>query len=65
MDQNLLLVVSLPFLAIHFYYQTATIFRKQTTQWKVIYHPSTPVVIGILTIIFFIVRNLPSYPFKH
>jgi hypothetical protein len=63
--QNLLLVISLPFLAIHFCYQVASVLKQRNYKWKVIYHPLTPRIIAVIVIVFWVVRNLPAYPLTH
>lgn len=65
LHQNLLLVTSLPFLAVHFGYRLAGIIRHKDYRWSVIYHPATPIITGIIAVTFWVVRNLPFYPFKH
>ena len=62
---NLLLVLSLPFLAVHFGYKTASVFYKQDLRWKIIYNPFIPWVIFSFVIIFWILRNIPFYPFNY
>src|ERR1700744_3318477 len=42
---NLLLVLSLPFLLIHFYFKVKTVITRKDQRWDVIYHPLTPKII--------------------
>ncbi|WP_345950555.1 DUF2752 domain-containing protein [Mucilaginibacter sp. PAMB04274] len=63
--QNLLLVASLPFLAIQAGYRTKSWLTKKDHKWALLYHKVTPVVVGVITVAYFIIRNLPTYPFKH
>jgi hypothetical protein len=62
---NLLLVVSLPFLGIHFFYKIKSILVKKDLRWKLIYHPLTPKVIFVVTVLFWIIRNIPVSPFSY
>lgn len=63
--ENLLLVISLPFLFIHFFFKTKSFILNKDLRWKAIYHPLTPKVIFALVVIFWILRNTPEYPFSH
>src|ERR1700749_3263759 len=45
--KNLLLVISLPFLLIHFFYKIKSLITKQDYRWNVIYHPLTPKIIFV------------------
>ncbi len=63
--QNLLLVASLPLLAIHAGYHVTSLIYDRKYKWALLYHRLTPIVVGVITVAFFILRNLPSYPFKH
>lgn len=60
---NLLLVASLPLLLIHFSHKLYSAIQKKDVRWEVIYHPVTPRVIFIVVILFWLLRNLPVYPF--
>ncbi|RYD86787.1 MAG: DUF2752 domain-containing protein, partial [Sphingobacteriales bacterium] len=61
-NYNLLLVMSLPFLAVHAGYKTASAVKNKKLQWPILYHRFTPKVIFAVVIIFWIVRNTPVYP---
>jgi hypothetical protein len=61
---NLLLIISLPFLAIHFAYKLASIIKRKEIRWPVIYHPLTPKIVFVVVISFWILRNIPAYPFS-
>ncbi|HEY9003309.1 MAG TPA: DUF2752 domain-containing protein [Mucilaginibacter sp.] len=63
--ENLLLVLSLPFLAIHFFFKIKSVILDKDLRWKVIYHPLTPKIVGALAVIFWIIRNIPGYPFNY
>jgi len=60
---NLLLVISMPFLLIHFGYKLRSVIEKKDIRWNVLYHPLTPKIIFVVVISFWILRNLPQYPF--
>ncbi|WP_158825261.1 DUF2752 domain-containing protein [Mucilaginibacter lacusdianchii] len=63
--QNLLLIISLPFLAIHSGYQALSFVKQKSYKWKVIYHPLTPKILTVIVVAFWIIRNLPGFPLKH
>jgi hypothetical protein len=62
---NLLLVISLPFLIVHFGYRISSIAFNEDTKWQIIYHPLTPKIIFVLVMLFWIVRNVPVWPFNY
>ena len=61
---NMLLVLSIPFLVIHFFYKIKAVILKKDIRWAVIYHPLTPKVIFVVVMLFWITRNIPFYPFN-
>lgn len=63
--QNLLLVASLPLLFVQAGYKIKSTVTKKDHKWPFLYNKLTPVIIAIITVTYFIVRNLPVYPFKH
>ncbi|MBS7566082.1 DUF2752 domain-containing protein [Mucilaginibacter sp. Bleaf8] len=63
--QNLLLVLSLPILLIHFGYVLTSALKGKKYKWALLYHPLTPRIMAVIVIAFWIVRNTPYYPFKH
>jgi hypothetical protein len=63
--QNLLLVASLPLLTIQLGYKAKSLITKKDHKWPLLYARATPVVLAVITVAYFIVRNLPFYPFKH
>jgi hypothetical protein len=65
LNDNTLLVISIPFLLIHFYYKIKSALLKRDLRWDVIYHPLTPKIIFVLVVVFWIVRNIPVYPFSY
>jgi Protein of unknown function (DUF2752) len=62
---NVLLVISIPFLLIHFFYKLKSLLLKKDLRWNLIYHPLTPKIIFVVVIVFWIVRNIPAYPFSY
>jgi Protein of unknown function (DUF2752) len=63
--ENLLLVISIPFLAVHFFYKIKSLVLNKDYRWGVIYHPLTPKVIFVIVMVFWIVRNIPGLPFNY
>ncbi|WP_259068496.1 DUF2752 domain-containing protein [Mucilaginibacter sp. X4EP1] len=61
---NLLMVICLPFLAVHFGYKTASILSKKDIRWEILYNPLTPKILFCVVTIFWITRNIPLYPFS-
>ena len=63
LQQNVLYLISLLVLGYHLIVTGInTIFKKQL--YNYIYHPKTPLVILVFIIIFWILRNIPYYPFN-
>lgn len=63
LQQNVLYLISLLLLGYHLIITGInTIFKKQ--YYNYIYHPKTPLVILVMIIIFWILRNIPYYPFN-
>lgn len=63
LQQNVLYLISLWILGYHLIITGInTIFKKQL--YNYIYHPKTPLVILVFIIIFWILRNIPYYPFN-
>src|ERR1700759_4556297 len=65
LNDNVLLVISVPFLLIHFYYKIKSAISKKDLRWNVIYHPLTPKVIFVVVMVFWIARNIPFSPFSY
>ena len=59
-DYNLLLVISLPFLLVHFGYKISGWRSGKARQWRVIYHPLFPKICFIAVVLFWIIRNTPT-----
>jgi hypothetical protein len=64
-DYNLLLVFSLPFLFIHYLFLLSGLNKGKTKVWALIYKDSTPKVIFIIVLLFWILRNIPVSPFSY
>jgi len=62
---NLLLVLSIPFLLIHFGYKLKGFLQKKDIRWNLLYRPITPKVILVIVIAFWIARNIPVTPFSY
>lgn len=63
LQQNILYLLSLLLLGYHLIITGInTIFKKQF--YNYIYHPKTPLIILVLIIIFWVLRNIPYYPFN-
>ena len=63
LQQNVLYLISLLLLGYHLIITGInTIFKRQ--YYNYIYHPKTPLVILVMIIIFWILRNIPYYPFN-
>jgi hypothetical protein len=63
MGENFLLVISIPFLLVHFFYKIKSVVLQKDYRWKIIYHPLTPKIIFVMVVLFWITRNIPAYPF--
>jgi len=60
--QNALYVLGLLFLAYHLIINILnSLFKKNI--YNYVYHPKTPYIILIIIIVFWILRNIPYYPF--
>jgi hypothetical protein len=60
--QNLLYILGIILIAYHLTIKAINyIFNKNI--YNIIYHPITPIIVLIVTILFWILRNLPFYPF--
>jgi hypothetical protein len=62
---NLLLVISIPFLAIHFSYKLRSAILKKDLRWNIVYHPLTPKIIFVVVMLFWLMRNIPVHPFDY
>jgi len=63
LQQNVLYFISLLILGYHFIVTGCNgIFKKQL--YNYVYHPKTPLVILGVIVVFWILRNIPYYPFS-
>ena len=62
-QQNALFVLGLLIIGYHFFISGFNYFFKKNT-YNYIYHPKTPIVLLIIIIGFWILRNIPYYPFN-
>ncbi|WP_457615606.1 DUF2752 domain-containing protein [Lutibacter sp.] len=62
-QQNILYFVALFVLAYHFIVTSINLLFKKRI-YNYIYHPKTPIIILIVVIVFWILRNIPYYPFN-
>lgn len=65
LNYNLLLVLSLPFLLIHFLLKVAAYWTKKDLAWSFWYKPTTPIIICVIVVVFWIARNIPVAPFTY
>lgn len=63
LQQNALYLVALLILVYHLFITGLNLFFKKTI-YNYIYHPKTPIIILIFIILFWILRNIPYYPFN-
>lgn len=62
---NLLLVLSLPLLAVHFFCKLKSVIQQKDIRLKLLYNPLTPKIIFVVVVIFWIARNIPAAPFSY
>ncbi|MDP3359846.1 MAG: DUF2752 domain-containing protein [Lutibacter sp.] len=63
LQQNVLYFISLLILGYHFIVTGSNrIFKKQL--YNYVYHPKTPLIILGVIVVFWILRNIPYYPFS-
>lgn len=62
-QQNALFVFGLLIVVYHFVISGINYFFKKDL-YNYIYHPKTPVILIIIAVLFWILRNLPYYPFN-
>lgn len=63
LQQNVLYLVGLVVLGYHFLILSLN-FTLSKSYYNYLYHPKTPVLLLIIIIIFWILRNIPYYPFN-
>ncbi|MHB1108480.1 MAG: DUF2752 domain-containing protein [Lutibacter sp.] len=63
LQQNVLYLISLFILGYHFIVTGInSIFKKKI--YNYVYHPKTPLVILAIIVVFWVLRNIPYYPFN-
>lgn len=65
LNYNILLVISIPFLLIHFLLKALSYFTHKDFSWKIWYKPATPIVIMVIVLVFWVGRNIPVEPFTY
>jgi len=65
LNYNVLLVLSVPFLLVHFSYKVRSAFTGKDIRWDLLYHPLTPKIIFVIVVVFWITRNIPVHPFNY
>lgn len=65
LDYNVLLVLSIPVLLVHFSLKTYSYFSHKNLELKFWYSPQTPKIIFVVVLVFWIARNLPYQPFTY
>ncbi|WP_428982692.1 DUF2752 domain-containing protein [Pedobacter rhodius] len=65
LDYNLLLVMSIPLLLIHLFFRIYAHLSKKDVILNFWYNPVVPKIILIIVIVFWIIRNIPAYPFTY
>lgn len=63
LQQNLLFVIGLFIVGYHLIILAINTFFKKNI-YNYLYHPKTPIILLIFIIFFWILRNIPSYPFN-
>ncbi|NEW77847.1 MAG: DUF2752 domain-containing protein [Gelidibacter sp.] len=63
LQQNVLYLISLLILGYHFVVTGInSLFKKNI--YNYVYHPKTPLIILAIIVVFWILRNIPIYPFN-
>lgn len=65
LDYNVLLVLSIPLLFVHFSLKAYSYFFHKKLELKFWYNPSTPKIIFAIVLVFWVARNLPYQPFTY
>lgn len=65
LDYNLLLVMSIPLLLTHLCFRVYAHLSKKNVILNFWYNPVVPKIILIIVVIFWIIRNIPAYPFTY
>lgn len=65
LDYNVLLVLSIPLLMVHFSLKAYSYFTHKNIGLKFWYNPNTPKIIFVIVVLFWITRNIPYLPFSY
>lgn len=65
LNYNVLLVLSIPLLLVHYYLKAYAYFSKKNVGLKFWYNPNTPKIIFGVVMLFWIARNIPYSPFTY
>ncbi|WP_456464123.1 DUF2752 domain-containing protein [Lutibacter sp.] len=63
LQQNILYLFGVLLIAYHLIVTGLNLFFKKHI-YNYLYHPKTPIIILIIVIVFWILRNIPYYPFN-
>lgn len=63
LQQNVLYFISIFVFGYHFIITSFNLIFKKN-QYNYIYHPKTPIIMLIVIIVYWILRNIPHYPFN-
>ena len=63
LQQNLLYALGLLFIIYHVVIQILNKFFKKN-YYNYVYHPKTPIIILIIVLMFWVLRNISQYPFN-
>ncbi len=61
-SHNLLFLLGLFIIVYHFSIESINFFSEANIK-NLLYHPKTPIILLIIIILFWILRNIPYYPF--
>lgn len=64
-NYNLLMVLSLPLLLVHLGVKIFSYFNKKEIILNFWYKPATPKIIFAIVLLFWILRNIPIFPFSY
>ncbi len=64
LQQNIFYFIVLLILGYHLVITSLNLFLKKNHIYNYLYHPKTPIIFLIFLIVFWILRNIPYYPFN-
>lgn len=65
LNYNVLLVLSIPLLLVHYCLKAYSYFTKKDVSLKFWYNPHTPKIIFVVVVLFWVARNIPYQPFSY